>query len=291
MSATDSGEIASVADTALWVANLRGEETARADAVFHDPLSALLAGERGRKITASMPRSALVAWSIALRTSAIDALLARAVTAGIDCVVNLGAGFDTRPYRLPLPAALRWIEIDFPQIIEAKDSALRTHAPACRVERVPMNLLDREARNGFFAALAPQTKNTLLLAEGVIPYFSNIDAAALASDILAISPFRHWIMDFDNAGKRPMPRAWEKRLAAAPFLFQVADWFDYFKRFGWRPHEVVTTAEQSERLHRPYPLVFPLGFVMHALPAPVRRKILSVSGAAWMQKAPASALT
>ena len=281
--------IQNVSDTALWVASLRGAEGDRADAVFHDPLSAMLAGARGRRIAASMPRPGLVAWTMVVRTSAIDMLIGDALSAGIDCVVNLGAGLDTRPYRLPLPASLLWIEIDFPHIVESKDEALRACAPACRVERVGMDLLDRAARNEFFAALGTQTTNTLLLAEGVIPYFANADAAALAGDIFAIPSFRHWIVDFDNAGQRRMPRAWEKRLAAAPFLFQVGDWFKFFERFDWHPHRVITTAAQSESLKRPYPLDFPLGFIMHALPASVRRKILSLSGAVWMQTARARA--
>ena len=283
---TDPGEISNVSDTALWVATFRGSEGDRADAVFHDPLSAMLAGTRGRQIAASMPRSALVAWTMVVRTSAIDALIGEALSLGIDCVVNLGAGLDTRPYRLPLPAGLRWIEIDFPHIVESKDAALRGHASACRVERMGLDLLNRATRNDLFAAIGAQTDNTLLIAEGVIPYFSVADTATLADDIFSIPSFRHWIMDFDNAGKRRMPRAWEKRLATAPFLFQVADWFEFFKRFDWYSYRVITSAEQSERIQRPYPRVFPLGYLMHALPASVRRKILSLSGAAWMQKNP-----
>ena len=285
MAATnDSGEISNVSDTALWVATFRGNEGDRADAVFHDPLSGMLAGARGRKIAASMPRSALVAWTMVVRTSAIDALIGEALRMGIDCVLNLGAGLDTRPYRLPLAASLRWIEVDFPHIVEVKNTALSGHTPACRVERVGLDLLNRATRNELFATLGAQSDNTLLIAEGVIPYFSIADAATLAGDIFAVASFRHWIMDFDNAGKRRTPRAWERRLAAAPFLFQVADWFEFFKRFDWHPHRVITSAEQSERISRPYPAAFPNGFLMRALPASVRRKILSLSGAAWMQK-------
>src|ERR1700684_1716122 len=121
---TDPAEISHVSDTALWVAALRGREGKRADAVFHDPLSAALAGRRGLKIAASMPRSALVAWSMAVRTSAIDLLINEALEMGIDSVLNLGAGLDTRPYRLRLPARLRWIEVDFPNIVELKEAGL-----------------------------------------------------------------------------------------------------------------------------------------------------------------------
>jgi O-methyltransferase involved in polyketide biosynthesis len=32
-------------------------------------------------------------------------------------VVNLAAGLDTRPYRMALPAARQWIEVDLPSIL------------------------------------------------------------------------------------------------------------------------------------------------------------------------------
>jgi methyltransferase (TIGR00027 family) len=278
------GEIASVSDTALWVATFRGQEGERRDAVFHDPLAALLAGPRGRKIAASMPRSAAVAWAMIVRTSAIDLLINEALGMGIDSVLNLGAGLDTRPYRMTLPSRLRWIEIDFPNIVEFKNSALLEHAPTCHVERYGLNLLDRPARNELFARLGSELENALVIAEGVIPYFSNDDAASLAADLYSIPAFRNWIMDFDNAGKRQMPRAWKKRLHAAPFLFQVADWFEFFKQFEWRPYRIITSAEQSEKIKRPYPFAFPLGLLMRALPTAVRQKILSLSGAVLMRK-------
>ena len=281
---TAGGEISGVADTALWVATLRAEEGKRPDAVFHDPLAALLAGARGRMIAEAMQRSAVVAWSMVVRTSAIDSLINEAIGTGIDCVVNLGAGLDTRPYRMSLPAHLRWIEIDLPQIIDLKRSALIEHKPACRIERVGLDLLDRPSRNALLERFGSEAKNALLIAEGVIPYFSNDDAAGLANDLCAIASFRQWILDFDNAGMRRMPREWEKRLRAAPFLFQVADWFDFFRQCGWHPGRVITSAEQSDEIRRPYPFAFPLGFIMHVLPTSMRRRILSLSGAACLQK-------
>jgi methyltransferase (TIGR00027 family) len=277
-------DISGVADTALWVAALRGQEGQRSDAVLHDPLATLLAGPRGRKIAASMPGSAIVAWSIVVRTSAIDRLINEALATGIDCVLNLGAGLDTRPYRMDLPSHIRWIEIDFPHIIELKNSGLLGHKPACRVERVGVNLLDRSIRNGLLERIGSETKNALLIAEGMIPYFSNDDVASFARDLHAIASFRNWILDFDNAGKRQMPREWKKRMRAAPFLFEVADWFDFFRQFGWHPCKVITSAEQSEKINRPYPFAFPLGFLMNLLPATARQKILSLSGAVSLQK-------
>lgn len=40
-------------------------------------------------------------------------------------VVMLGAGMDTRPWRLPLPPHLKWFELDRSDVLAAKRAALR----------------------------------------------------------------------------------------------------------------------------------------------------------------------
>jgi methyltransferase (TIGR00027 family) len=282
---TADSAITSVADTALWVATFRAAEGERSDALFHDPLASILAGERGRKITRSLSRSAAVGWGVVLRTAAIDRLISEVLKTGVDTVINLGAGMDTRPYRMDLPAHIRWVEIDLPYIVELKNSKLVDHKPACSLERIGLDLLDRALRKELFARYGGTSKNALVIAEGVIPYFSNENAASLAADVLAFPSFRRWILDFDNAGKRQMPKSWAKKLRAAPFLFQVSDWFEFFKQSGWQPRTVVTHADEAERVNRPYPFSFPLGLLMYALPREVRRRILSVGGAVLLERA------
>lgn len=281
---TAEAEIRSVADTALWIATIRAKEGERADAVFHDPLASILAGERGRRIARSFSRSAMVAWGVVLRTSAIDRLINEALQTGVDTVLNLGAGLDTRPYRMVLPSHLRWIEIDLPSIVETKNSMLIEHTPACILERVGMNLLDRLSRNELFARYGATSKNTLVITEGVISYFSNVDVAVLAKDLLAIPSIGSWIQDFDNAGKRGMPRGWAKNLKAAPFRFQVCNWFEFFKQSGWQAHKTITTAEESNRVNRPCPFDFPFGVIMRALPREMSQKILGLTGGVLMKK-------
>ena len=105
-----SSPIHDVSDTAFWIAYHRALESERPDALFHDPFAKRLAGERGRRISESMPTSRIVAWTVALRTRIIDDYIVAALHAGIDTVLCLGAGLDARPYRMPLPAEVRWIE-------------------------------------------------------------------------------------------------------------------------------------------------------------------------------------
>jgi methyltransferase (TIGR00027 family) len=277
--------ITGVSDTSLWIAAVRANESARSNAVFQDELASILAGERGRRIARSIPRQAMVAWGVVARTSAIDRLIHEALNAGVDAVVNLGAGLDTRPYRMQLPSELRWIEFDFPHIIESKSAKLRDYAAVCRLERIGGDLLDREVRNDFLARLGSSSERCLVITEGVVSYFSNDDVAILAEDLRAISSFQLWIQDFDNAGKRRMPLGWEKKLKSAPFLFDPPDWFEFFRQAGWPPATVITNAEESRRINRPYPWDLPYGLLMRLLPKEVKQKILSLSGAVLLRRA------
>ena len=153
-----------VSDTAFLVATLRAMEGKRNDALFHDPLAGKLAGAYGRNIVAAISRHRTVfnamppdfmAWMIAVRTRIIDDLILAAIADGADAVLNLGAGLDTRPYRLDLPESLHWIEVDYPHIVRLKDEQLRDEKPRCRLERVPLDLADRRARKKFFGFSKP----------------------------------------------------------------------------------------------------------------------------------------
>src|SRR5262249_48122070 len=110
-----------VSDTAFITAFCRVVETERSDSHFCDPFARKLAGPRGERLLKSLPGWESTVAGCAIRTHLFDRLLLETIEAsGIDAVVNLGAGLDTRPYRLALPAGLRWFEVDAPGVIEYK---------------------------------------------------------------------------------------------------------------------------------------------------------------------------
>src|SRR5262245_18779862 len=123
---TSATSLPDVCDTARWVAAHRAIESARSDRLFVDPFAARLAGERGRSIAKRLPWWARTntAWSSVVRTHLIDELVLSSIRNGSDRVVNLAAGLDTRPYRLDLPATLRWVEADLPDIVKEKERVL-----------------------------------------------------------------------------------------------------------------------------------------------------------------------
>src|SRR2546421_6734713 len=109
---TPPNPLASVSDTARWVAMYRAMESERPDALFHDPYARRLAGPAGAQILAAMPQGRRWAWPMIVRTAVMDEIVMRLVTEqGVDTVLNLAAGLDARAYRLDLPQELHWIDV------------------------------------------------------------------------------------------------------------------------------------------------------------------------------------
>ena len=253
-----------VSDTALWVATYRALESERDDAVFNDHLASRLVGDRGRAIAASMPYGKLMEWVLVIRTSAIDRLIHQAIADGVDTVLNLGAGLDTRPYRLDLPASLRWIEIDFPQIIEYKNELLADETPQCQLERVVADLSNPADRQAAFDAVASSSKRVVVLTEGVIPYLSPDEAAELSAALHAEPAFEYWIQDFRQGGRATALNRLTKHLKDAPLKFMPKDWFGFFRKQGWTPREIICMHDESVRLGRRPPFVFPISLIYMA---------------------------
>jgi len=266
--------IRDVSDTALWVAAYRERETARPDALFRDPLAGRLVGNKGRDIAETMGRGNFIAWMIVVRTRIIDAFIGELVADGVDGVLNLGAGLDTRPYRLDfLPPALLWLEVDYPNIIDLKEDRLRGERPRCRLERVSLDLADRSSRNKLFADVSSRCQKVLVLTEGVIPYLKNEQVASLADDLHAHDNFRFWIADYFAPALLRLVR-WgglaRRRMKNAPFQFSPGDPFSFFNKHGWKERETRYLVPESKKLGRPAPLPWWANLLFAVLPARTR---------------------
>ena len=277
--------ITHVADTALWVATYRAIESRRPDALFHDPLAEILAGDRGRRIAATMPYPKAMAWALAMRTVAIDQLIDRGVSLGIDAVLNLGAGLDARPYRMNLPASLRWIEVDFPQMIAYKAEKLAGQHPVCRIEQIAADLSDLSSRRCLFERIGKACEKVLILTEGLIPYMSAADAAVLSRDLFAVPSFQYWVQDYyQGVTRKWAPRRMRRRLKESPFKFGEPDPLAFFQQQGWRIFENRLASKEAERLHRPFPFIFPWSLILRVIPESLRKKWRNASGYVMFQK-------
>lgn len=247
-------QIRNVSDTALWVAYYRAMETERPDAIFRDPFAARLAGDKGREITDSMKQGRAMAWAMIVRTAVFDEIILERVRNGnADLVLNLAAGLDTRPWRMKLPPALRWIDVDLPGILDYKVDAMAAETPVCQYEAIRLDLTDVAKRQALFSQLARETQRVLVVTEGLLIYLEPEQVAALARDLYAAHSFRWWLIDIASPQLLVwMAKSWGKSVQQgnAPFLFGPAEGTRFFEPFGWRESEFRSAAEEARRLNR-----------------------------------------
>lgn len=247
---SDVWALRNVSDTALVTAAARAHETHSAHPVILDPLAALLAGARGEGFTRKR-RYRLVFSGVIARTAILDEFILQAVKRnGATCVVNLGAGLDTRPYRLDLPKQLRWIEADLPPILDYKEKVLGDVRPGCRLERHGVDLSDTAARRALLDVV-PGEEPTVAVTEGVVPYLEESDVAALATDLAKRVCFRWWVLDLVSAPVVRLANLFGKRelsAADARFRFGPKEGGDFFLPLGWEPVDVRTSWLEQRRL-------------------------------------------
>lgn len=245
--------IRNIADTALWVAVYRADESDRVDAVFHDPFARMLAGERGEKIVAAMEEGRRNSWSFIARTYLFDEFIMQHVKEGYDMVVNMASGLDTRPYRLALPETLLWVDVDLPDMVDYMNTMMAGKKPTCRLERVALDLSNRRIRKNLFTELGNRGRKTLVVAEGLMVYLREEDAGALAYDLSREVNFRRWVFDLSSPAILPMIR---KEMGAmldeanAPLVFAPEEGEDFFRLFKWNSLDSRSKLKTAAKLNR-----------------------------------------
>jgi methyltransferase (TIGR00027 family) len=118
---------------------------------------------------------------IALRVAFIDAAIARA---GVRQVVLLGAGLDTRAWRLEALRGARVFEVDHPDTQSYKRAhAARLGAPVAEVRYVPVDFTRHDLTSALKAAGHDAGAPTVWVWEGVVMY---LDDAALRATLRAV---------------------------------------------------------------------------------------------------------
>jgi methyltransferase (TIGR00027 family) len=281
-------QIENISDTARWVAVYRAMETARPDAIFRDPFAERLAGERGRQIVNALPKGRETAWAMIVRTALFDEILLDAVqTRKVDLVVNLAAGLDARPWRLPLPPSLHWVDIDLPGILQYKAESLRNETTVCRYEAVTADLKDRPARQELFARLGAGSSRAIVATEGLLVYLPPEQVAALATDLHAQPSFTWWLIDLASPRLlKWMSQLWGKQLeeGGSPFLFGPAEGTDFFRPYGWREEQFRSTWNEARRLNRTMKRAWLWNLIGRLYPKKVREGFKRFSGTVLLER-------
>ncbi|MEO6567208.1 MAG: SAM-dependent methyltransferase [Opitutaceae bacterium] len=260
-----------VSDTAKWVAVFRADESDRADAIFVDPFARRLAGPQGKAIAEAIEFTRKNSWAFVARTYLFDEFIKNFVNRDHGLVVNLAAGLDTRPYRLDLSSSLQWVEIDLPEILNYKESILSSEKPRCQLRRFGFDLKDRTKRTALFEQLGTESKNVLVVTEGLLGYLDETEVAALAADLAHQPSFRHWILDLMSPGlfaRVNQEMGAKLRAGNAPLKFAPVAGEGFFRQYGWGHLESKSKFKTAAQLNRLSPEM--MAFAEH--PEPVGPK-------------------
>jgi O-methyltransferase involved in polyketide biosynthesis len=232
-----------ISDTALWAVTCRAHETRRADRVLNDPFASHLVTTRGEELFGAEVDN-VASFILAVTVATIDEVLRHAIHEHhIHTVANLGAGLDTRPYRLDLPSDLRWIEADLEQLLGYKGLRLAHAAPCCQLHRLDVDLSHAGGRRGVLRAIARDVMRGLVLTEGLAARFGR----EALDDLIERMPaaFKYWIVDTIEPPSAPSTNAGDHRSDRA---VPARDILDAFVRHGWRPTEFRPLKDQALRL-------------------------------------------
>lgn len=269
-----------VGATALSVARARAAEASQDHPLFADPhaehfvAAAVAAGWQspfaGEALADNRFLQRMTAY-IAARTKYFDDFFTTAGAHGLDQVVILAAGLDTRAWRLPWISGTTVYELDLPKVLEFKDEVLRSQGaePAARYVAVPVDL-----RQDWPQALRDKgfdpSRPTAWLAEGLLPYLRSADQDLLFDRIhdlsapgsrVAVEAFSSEWFDPERLASR---RARLKEMADAAaeagqqvpeaeklwYLEPRSDVVGWLQQHGWDVAEI-SSGQLLERYQRP----------------------------------------
>lgn len=185
--------LAAHAFTALPIAAARAVAHERSGATVEDPLARkLLLGAGGKRAEELLRAGANVEY-MSLRKTLGDELVREMYEGGhaVRQVVSIGAGLDSRAFRLPYPN-VSYFEVDSQELFDMKEPLvvdLPLGAPACTRRIVPGFLgapgfeLGRELQ----AVGHDSSKPTVWLMEGLLPYLTRDQCCSLARELGSLS--------------------------------------------------------------------------------------------------------
>ena len=119
--------------------------------------------------------------NIAHRAKKLDEIARRFIARHPDAVgLDLGAGLDTRVFRLDPPAGVDWYDVDFPEIIAARERLL---PPRAHAHGIGADLTDPAWLDGV-----PGDRPAVIVADGLLAFLTPDDMTALLRRLVGHFP-------------------------------------------------------------------------------------------------------
>ncbi|MFD7459467.1 MULTISPECIES: SAM-dependent methyltransferase [unclassified Streptomyces] len=179
-----------ISPVALWTAAAHAAEQGRPAPYVRDPWAADFlhtAGFRGGPPGDGPLQRLLPDWAV-VRSRFFDEQLLDAARSGCRQVVLLGAGLDTRAYRLDWPTGVRVFEVEEPAVLRFKDRVLDGSRPACgRRTPVAADPAGAGLRDALLAAGLDPRRPTAWLAETLLYHLQPAAVLALVGTMTELS--------------------------------------------------------------------------------------------------------
>lgn len=215
--------------TAFMAAACRAEETARPAPRIRDEYAALFmaAQDTGRTVRRRVTDAGID--EVVERSRILDQLLLAAIERHPGAaVVNLGAGFCTRPYRLDLSACRLVVECDASEIIELKERVLAPFEASCRFTRLPMDVRAAPLSGVRAAGDGP----VIVISEGLLVYLPPGELGDLARALSEDHGIVGWLADVVSVESAAGMRGVAAQAGANVDLYGL-DSLDAVESLGW----------------------------------------------------------
>lgn len=216
----DAGALKPVSLTAFYTCGIRATDAAARRPVIGDAHAASLMTEDGWALARRMQGLRNPWNSVLARHWLMDRHIRAALQSDPDLrVVLLGAGLDTRAFRMP---AGRWLEIDEPALIAFKEQRLPAASAPRPLERVAVDFA-RESLADVLRAHA-EPGRALAIVEGVVMYLGQAQLEASFAALAGLAPRVELLLDqMSPVFFRRVGQSTHRRLAAFGAPFRVAD--------------------------------------------------------------------
>jgi methyltransferase (TIGR00027 family) len=192
-----------ISDTAYYGCGIRMLDAARRRPICNDTYAERFMDERGRDILRRFAEPRSNGTNVARHRHIDDTLRRRLESDPTLTVVLIGCGFDSRAFRL---SGGRWLELDEPPLIAAKNSKLPVSECGNLLARIPIEFAT-ETLESKLAAHA-DARPTLVILEGVTMYLPSIALERSLRELRKLFPRHEVIADLmtrdfaEHHGKR-----------------------------------------------------------------------------------------
>ena len=194
-----------ISNMAFYCCGARVQDAATASPICGDGYAKLFMNDYGQRIYDKFQTETTTTVSMTVRHRIIDEVLRQMLRANNQLsIITIGAGFDSRPYRL---AGGNWFELDEPALIAYKNEHLPAETCANPLRRIAIDFC-KDSLEDKLSVISSSSPAVFIL-EGIFIYLDEAQTGALTQTLNRLFPEHLLVCDLVN---RDMVEKYGQRL-------------------------------------------------------------------------------